>query len=231
MVMVAHGSFRWSIAYGPCNLAYSLQFCQLYPLPTLLMPPTHPTNPENTDPLPPPPTPQIHKGWATLSILILLGIYTLAWIGRPLVNFFTANGLMPFLTIMAAVAGLVAFLFVASRAERIETKKLVHVGAIFTFSQCLAFAVTRTLAEAIHVVEYESLAFCIYSALSPLMARRNLASTSILLVLIAGWSDEAMQYFAPDRYYDLLDVLLNTASGVFGVWMASIIHAAKETDR
>jgi len=122
------------------------------------------------------------------------------------------------------VFGLAALVTAGWLKGRINRKNFALITTVFIFSKVLAFLVTRTLAEAIHVVEYEALAYCIYNAVSPRFSRRDAFSVTLLLALIAGWSDEAVQYFAPERYYDLLDVLLNTFSGAFGVVIASILH-------
>ncbi|MDH5511521.1 MAG: VanZ family protein [Nitrospinota bacterium] len=160
--------------------------------------------------------------------MILFGIYTLAWVGRPLVEFLKTYGLLGPLVVIAMVLGFAALMTAGRRMGQIGLNKLSLVASVFIISQILAFVVTRTLAEAIHVVEYEMLAFCIYNSLHPRYSKRDLASITLLLILLAGWSDEAMQYFAPDRYYDLLDVALNSVSGAFGVVIASILHGARK---
>jgi len=145
-----------------------------------------------------------------------------------LVEFLTTHGLLGPLVAIAMALGFAALMTAVKHMGRVSLKTFTLVASVFIVSQVLAFVVTRTLAEAVHVVEYEMLAFCTYNALLPRYSGRNLASITLFIVLFAGWSDEAMQYFAPNRYYDLLDVLLNTASGAFGVVIASIIHSGRE---
>jgi len=72
--------------------------------------------------------------------------------------------------------------------------------------------------EKIHVVEYGILGWLIGWSLSisPMSIQR------IILAIVLGWSigfgDEIIQYFLPNRVYDIRDVLLNGVSATLGLF-------------
>jgi len=177
------------------------------------------------------PVRNINLRWAALALALLAALYTLAWVGRPLVNYLQAYDLMKPAVAVISLVGLF-FLLAASRwMGELDPRKLLLAALVFILSMGLSLIVTRTLAEAIHTVEYELLAICIYNSLRPKLSGRNLYSYTLFLVLAAGWSDELMQSFAPDRYYDLADVLLNMTSGGFGIIIAAILTGAHERQK
>ena len=71
-----------------------------------------------------------------------------------------------------------------------------------------------------HIVQYGILGVLWWAALPVGGWRRGIAAAA--LAGGAGWLDEGVQYFLPDRVYDLWDVLLNAVSGVAGVAGAEI---------
>lgn len=69
------------------------------------------------------------------------------------------------------------------------------------------------IAEKIHFIEYGILAFLLYNTLKTRLRPLLVYLYAFLMVSVIGWGDELIQYFLPDRVYDLRDVFLNSISG------------------
>ena len=72
----------------------------------------------------------------------------------------------------------------------------------------------------LHLVQYPILGALIWAA-SRLGGWRR-ALFAVALTAAAGWFDECVQYFTPDRVYDNWDVALNAACGTIGVGVVEI---------
>jgi hypothetical protein len=85
-----------------------------------------------------------------------------------------------------------------------------------------------------HLFEYGLVAILIYHAL--LERRRNgrrvplPALFAVLATALLGWVDEAIQYFLPNRVYDLVDVGLNAAFGLMAVAASVVVGWARKLD-
>ena len=75
-----------------------------------------------------------------------------------------------------------------------------------------------TPAVGVHLLEYGVLAILIFRAVSLDRAPRPAVIITLALVVALGWFDEVIQYFLPDRYYDLSDVVINGVGGVLGLF-------------
>jgi VanZ family protein len=75
------------------------------------------------------------------------------------------------------------------------------------------------LVEKIHIVEYGLLAFLVYRAVRPAGDRRQVF-LPLLWVTAVGTMDEWLQWLAPTRVGEWLDVLLNVFAGVVGLIFA-----------
>jgi len=68
--------------------------------------------------------------------------------------------------------------------------------------------------EKLHLLEYGVLAALLLAALRERWGDGSAApAAAIALTGILGWGDEVLQYFLPDRVYDLRDVAFNALSG------------------
>jgi VanZ family protein len=75
--------------------------------------------------------------------------------------------------------------------------------------------------EAIHFLEYGALACFIFTALRRSIPDRTVYFSCLLLVSLAGISDELFQWMMPQRFWDFRDVGLNTLAGALfltGIW-------------
>jgi len=73
--------------------------------------------------------------------------------------------------------------------------------------------------ERLHLFEYGFLAFLVYKALKSDVRDGRIYLYTSILVASFGCVDELIQFFLPNRYYDIKDILINAASGVMGALM------------
>lgn len=94
---------------------------------------------------------------------------------------------------------------------------LATAAVIVTCESLVAFPIER-----IHFIKYGTLAFCFYFS----QKRKDTSSKLLVAALWAssiGCIEEAMQYFHPDRFFDLRDILLNVSASVFGTIYAWVV--------
>jgi len=73
--------------------------------------------------------------------------------------------------------------------------------------------------EKLHLFEYGFLAFLVYKALKNDVKGGTIYLYTSIIVASFGCVDELIQFFLPNRYYDIKDILINAASGVMGALM------------
>ena len=129
------------------------------------------------------------RGRALLGLGVTLGLIGMAVAAMAFVRWLHRRRLLSARQTLFAVLATVVILLLAQVPERAE--------------------------ERWHIVQYGILGVLCWGALPLAGWRRGIAA--ILLAAAAGWLDEGVQYFLPDRVYDLWDVLLNAISGAAGV--------------
>jgi len=87
-------------------------------------------------------------------------------------------------------------------------------------------AYARFPAERLHLVEYGLVAYLLYRALK-LDTERAYALSFILTVLV-GAGDECIQWFLPQRVFELKDIQLNAVSGALGLLMTRFVLESKQ---
>ncbi|RMH11916.1 MAG: hypothetical protein D6701_14330 [Gemmatimonadetes bacterium] len=85
-----------------------------------------------------------------------------------------------------------------------------------------------------HLFEYGVLAMLVYHAL--LERRGNgrpvrwAAPSAVVVVTLVGWLDEVLQFFLPNRTYDLVDVGFNAIAATMGVGATALMGWARRWD-
>lgn len=104
------------------------------------------------------------------------------------------------------------FLFVVFRSWRIKAVAILLLGASLLL---YGWHLSRP-EEKVHLLEY--------AILGSLWKRSFSGRWGWLLALVAvslsGIVDETIQYFLPNRVFDVRDIFMNVMSGVYGVWFA-----------
>lgn len=176
-------------------------------------------------------SPRERGRWLAAAALLGAIYLSLPWV-RPLSDRLRDLGILRATMIAGFFFAAAGFAVTLRRARprpgRREALALLPFAAIYL----LILATMERAEEAFHFVEYGALAVLVHAALDerhraraaaglpPRRGARRLAAPAIGAVLItaaAGWLDEGIQHLLPERYYDLRDVVINTAAGVLAV--------------
>lgn len=82
---------------------------------------------------------------------------------------------------------------------------LFYLGVLLSF---------RSFDRSMHFMEYGLLAFLSFRFFREFIRERFSYPLSVVYVALIGWCDEFLQYFFPDRTYDLGDWAVNIFAGV-----------------
>ena len=77
--------------------------------------------------------------------------------------------------------------------------------------------------EKIHFIEYGVLGLLVYRALLPNIKGYMVYIAGLIIVLLIGWGDEIIQYFLPNRVYDIRDVVMNFSGGLIAFVIMFVI--------
>ncbi len=89
------------------------------------------------------------------------------------------------------------------------------------------------LRKAAHFMEYAVMGILVYNVLYCRAAVRRKYLSAVLWVLLSAAADEWHQYFIPGRWASAADVMLDTAGGMTGAFLAAwgLRHAVKVRNR
>lgn len=107
------------------------------------------------------------------------------------------------------VAGVGAALLTVVRIAKLARRNflwLLLVGALLSY---FTLGVRASPEETIHFAEYFVLGFLLFRALSHRMRDVGIYAAALLLGATVGLVDEALQWFTPERVFDLRDVAFN----------------------
>lgn len=82
-------------------------------------------------------------------------------------------------------------------------------------------------AEKIHFLEYGLLSYFVFRALRNDIKNRSIYLWTALIVFLLGFLDEGIQWFLPNRYYDIRDVIVNGAAGLLGLGVICFVIKAR----
>lgn len=162
-----------------------------------------------------------------LTLAYLLCIYTTLGIARPLAEYLRSTGiLLP--TIIALFGGCLP-LALFWRYSKINRKQfLLRILLIITLL-CCAFLISARPEERLHFLTYGLAGWLICWSMEGTSVFSNtpqkgalLRQISIwlipcLLVWIAGGVDELIQWWLPNRVFDIRDIVFNGTAGMVGV--------------
>jgi VanZ family protein len=123
------------------------------------------------------------------------------------------------ISILAGLAVLMYFFIFRLKVKRRSQYVWILVCAGIVLYN--TFRLSKHPEEAIHFLEYGALACFIFTALRRSVPDRTVYFSSLLLVSLAGISDEFFQWMMPQRFWDFRDVWLNTFAGAIflaGIW-------------
>ena len=156
-------------------------------------------------------------------LAVVLAIYLTAGLTRPLAGWMRETGLLgpAFMVAMLLVATGIIIQGFRVKAGKWEIGLGVGLGAVFL----LLLVRMEIPEERTHLIEYGILGILIYEALWERWgpeSRLQVALGGMSLTTILGFIDEGIQYFLPDRVFDLRDILFNFLAGMMAI-LASLL--------
>ena len=77
-------------------------------------------------------------------------------------------------------------------------------------------------AERVHFIQYGLLGLLVSRAYK--ISSLNMLLASGLFIMSIGLVDEVIQWFLPNRYGDIRDVVMNSLGGVSGLWLGQFLY-------
>ncbi len=152
--------------------------------------------------------------WMIIVTEILI-IYSTLYIVRSVTTFLKDRGLLSLTIYLLAGICFAGFLYylLKRKTRLLNILILFPVVALYGF----LFVKMKITAEKIHLIEYGFLGFMFSSAINDKMGKFKTGLIAFLITALVGYVDEVIQYFLPNRVYDLRDVGFNALSGLFGL--------------
>jgi hypothetical protein len=163
--------------------------------------------------------------WAAV-LVVIIGIYSLIFIGRPLSGYLRERELLTngFWLAIALVLATVLWHGWKRQAGPLEIGTWLGVFAIYLLV-LLRMAVPE---ERSHLIEYSILSVFIYEALKERNRNGNpikrTGLVAIGLTIMIGLADECIQLFVPNRVFDPIDIAFNSAAAVFAIVASNILQ-------
>ena len=158
-------------------------------------------------------------------LVIIIGIYSLIFIGRPLSGYLRERAMLTNAFWVAIWLTLATVLWHGWKRKigRLEIGVWMGVAAVYLLV-LLRMAVPE---ERSHLIEYSVLAIFIHEALKE---RKNNGGEvwrpAILAIIITtgiGLLDEAIQLIVPNRVFDPIDMVFNTGAAIMAITASSAI--------
>ena len=174
-------------------------------------------------------------GWLPVAAYVCAIYLTVPFV-RPLTRWLRSYGLgwiftggIPALGVLTC-ALLLWRILSSNRPGRIRSvASLAAIAALYAFFM-------KTLAtfpvERFHLIEYGLLGYMAGKRLSVpgRESSRGAWLAGAAVAAAAGFVDEVIQGFIPERYYDNRDVLVNMVSGVMGFWILRIVDPGRDRE-
>jgi len=169
--------------------------------------------------------------WLGVGVYLVAIYSTLGLMPQPM-NWLRSRGLLGPLTYVALGAGIAAAAF---SLRDLGPRALTALAAA-ALGYALWMRSQSIVQERLHLFEYGLLAVLLRSALAERFRDRKHPrawrdGAAVLLAGAAGWIDEGIQYFLPNRVYDLRDVRLNVLSASAAVALLEAVEIATRRDR
>jgi len=152
------------------------------------------------------------KLW-TYVLLVIAAILSTLFIGRPLADLLSDQGLQALLFIAGMILALVVIIVHAMKAKPGKMEVVLWLGILSVYM--LTF-LRLGMPERTHLMEYSVLAVFIHRALEERFRGKRRFYISIiyafLLSVLVGILDECIQYFLPNRVFDPRDMVFNAVA-------------------
>ena len=163
-------------------------------------------------------------------LIVVIGIYALIFIGRPLAGYLRDREMLSngFWLAIFLVAATVAWHGWKRRVHYLEIGIWLGVIAIYL----LAFLRMAVPEERSHLIEYSVLAIFIYEALKERVRNGQYvwkpAIFSIIATSLIGLVDECIQILIPARVFDPIDIFFNTLASILAIGASTTISWVRQ---
>ena len=153
---------------------------------------------------------------ATISYIIL--IYLCLPITFDLVKWINARASLGKIVNSSIVLILTTFAFAVS-LKLLKAKRIKILTGLLSCSFLLMIGLMniKLPVERIHILEYGFLAVLACGAFQFDFSKRKSAVASLCFAALVGLFDEVIQYYLPNRFFEMRDVMLNVAGAVLGL--------------
>ena len=159
----------------------------------------------------------------TLTVAYLLSIYCTLGIARPIVEYLRPTGLLLPAVIVLFTGCMPLALFWRYRIIS-RTRFLLRILLIICLL-CAAFLIAALPEERLHFLTYGFAGWLICWSLEAVPAFSRLSqkhwifawAIPCLLAWSAGGTDELIQWWLPNRVFDVRDILFNATAGITGI--------------
>jgi len=171
------------------------------------------------------------RRWLQVAVCIVL-IYATLGVARSVVDALRDLGLLRITVATLFVSAGVAIVVAVIRRRPRRNEVLVLLGALGIY--CVLLLQLERAEERLHFLQYGLVGVLVYSALEYRWVRPGIrsdlsaAAAASVLVLAAGWIDEGIQYFLPNRVYDLRDVAFNFVAGLLAIGLVVALERARK---
>ena len=151
---------------------------------------------------------------------LLLVIYATTAQAREVVNWLRERNTLRLAVTLVLMA--VVVLLARNLIRRRPSRRELLIALLLVASYAAVLLWMDRAEERLHLVEYGMVAAFFYRALSERQQAGSKlwlspAVAAVWMTAVAGWLDEAIQYFVPSRVYDLRDVAFNALAGLLAV--------------
>ena len=162
------------------------------------------------------------KRWLVVGAYVLI-VYSTLYIVRPICEFLKVNTCFDIIVNASFIVLLLFFIFWTFARIRMRKKSTYFFLFLIASFYAIGLFQIKIPEEKIHFLEYGLLAFFIYRAVVCDLKGWHAYLAAFVCTAIIGWGDEVIQYFLPNRYYQVVDVILNAVSGGLGLFWVFII--------
>ena len=132
-----------------------------------------------------------------------------------------------FLALLLGISILIYLLFL--KKERSIFPYFWFLIAVLLYVQ--SFSILNEFpVEKVHLIEYGILGFLVFKALKNNLKNLNVYIWSLLLIFYVGIFDETIQWLIPNRIGDIIDVWLNTKSGVLSLLLIGLVIRPRDIE-
>lgn len=174
-------------------------------------------------------TSKLEKLLWLLAVLVFVVIFSTLFIGSPLLNLLSNQNIQAAIFFMGMILISALVLYHGLKSTSLSNMTGVYMGLIAVY---LMLFLRLGLPERTHLMEYSVLAIFIYQALNERFKNSDKqikpALWAMVITFLIGTLDETIQFFVPDRVFDLNDIFFNCFAACSAIGMILFLRWARK---